>query len=258
MITNGPTANNQLVPQPPAPPGWGNDELAKFLDMTRSNVFASFVQTPQHYAKLLDVDSAFLCICKNLTDPPDFWAPLFLLKAHSSYRAAVGLAMAGQAPEAFMVMRGCLESALYGLYINRNKHAFEIWVKRNDSEEAKRAVRKEFTVAAMWKCLKSVDEKLQDEAQTLYERTIDLGRAPECCVTRHRTEDVKGRERNALPAHVPLGRSTNAAWHDEIDSAGRSHRTWDLSARPQRPLQRSWARRETEGLATGPLTNSGP
>lgn len=178
MITNGPTANNQLVPQPRAPPGWGNDELAKFLDMTRSNVFASFVQTPQHYAKLLDVDSAFLRICKNLTDPPDFWAPLFLLKAHSSYRAAVGLAMAGQAPEAFMVMRGCLESALYGLYINRNKHAFEIWVKRNDSEEAKRAVRKEFTVAAMWKCLKSVDEKLQDEAQTLYQRTIDLGAHP--------------------------------------------------------------------------------
>lgn len=178
MKTNAHPVPNQLVPQPPAPSGWGDDELAKFLDLARSNVYASFVQAPQHYATLLRVDSAFLLICTNLTNPPDFFAPLFLLRAHSSYRASVGLAMAGQAPESFMVMRGCLESALYGLYVNRTKNAFETWLKRHESVEAERAVRKEFTVANMWKCLKTEDEKLQKEAKILYDRTIDMGAHP--------------------------------------------------------------------------------
>lgn len=178
MTTNTPHADNQRVPQPLAPPGWGSDDLPRFLDLVRSNVYASFVQTPQSYQKLLDVDAAFLLICTNLTDPPDFFSPLFLLKAHSSYRAAVGLSMAGQAPEAFMVMRGCLESALYGLYVNKNEGAFETWLNRHESEEAKKAAKKEFTVANMWKCLRALDEGLQKQAATVYERTIDMGAHP--------------------------------------------------------------------------------
>jgi hypothetical protein len=124
------------------PQGWGQDELTKFHDNCRSSTFASFVQAPHHYKKLVEVESGFQLICKNLKDPPDKFAPFFLLKAHASFLSAATLAMAGGAPEAFMVMRGCIESALYGLYVNRNADSFEIWLRRHDDDDAKRRTRK--------------------------------------------------------------------------------------------------------------------
>ena len=160
------------------PTGWGEDNLSAFIDQARDNVFASFVKIHPHYDKLLTVDAAYLLIGENPLNPPDFFAPLFLLKAHSSFRAAVGLAMSGQSPEAFMVMRGCLESALYGLYINRNEDAFGVWIRRHEDDKARKRVRKEFTIARMWETLKSIDAKLQGETEALYEKTIDLGAHP--------------------------------------------------------------------------------
>jgi len=44
------------------PDGWGEDKLSAFLDLAWHNVFASFNQAPEHYAKLLRIDSAFLLI----------------------------------------------------------------------------------------------------------------------------------------------------------------------------------------------------
>src|SRR4051812_13780763 len=120
------------------PADWANDELSKFIDMASSNAFASFALLPVQYKKASAVDNALLLLCANLSDAGDWFAPLFALKSHSCYRAAVGLAMAGQSPEAFMVMRGALESALYGLYIHKNEAALEIWMKRNDGPEEKK------------------------------------------------------------------------------------------------------------------------
>jgi len=171
-------SSDELVPQRPAPTGWGSDNLTDFLDLTRSNQYASFVRIPAHYQKLADVDAAFVLICSNLNDPSDVFPPFFLLRAHSAFRAAVGLALAAQPPEAFMVMRGCLESALYGLYVARNPAMSEVWWAREDSEESRRAVKKEFTVANMWRCLKETDEKLQGQASLLYERSIGMGGHP--------------------------------------------------------------------------------
>lgn len=168
---------DRRVPQPPAPPEWGRDGLTSFFDLTRSNQYASFVHVPQ-YSKLAEVDEAFTLISSNLKDPPSVFAPFFLLRAHSSFRAAASLALASQPPEAFMVVRGCLESALYGLYVFKNPATSEIWWAREDSEAGKRDVKKEFTIGNMWKCLKDTDEKLQVQASILYERTISFGGHP--------------------------------------------------------------------------------
>lgn len=160
------------------PDGWGTDKLTEFFDMARGNTLASFVQMRSDYARLHEIDSAYLLIGENLLNPPDVFTPLFLLKTHSSYRAAAQLAMAGQSPEAFMVMRGCLESALYGLHIHCNNAALEIWKRRHEDAQARKHVRKEFTIARLWECLRAVDEDLQRRTQILYEKTIDFGAHP--------------------------------------------------------------------------------
>lgn len=160
------------------PVGWPDDELAKFLEIGQSNVVASFVQLPAKYLKCRQVDDALRLMCGNLSDAGDWFAPLFALKSHACYRAAAGLALAGQSPEAFMVMRGATESALYGLYIHVNNEALEIWTKRNDSEAAKKKMKATFTIANMWKCLGAADAKLCVTAQDLYEKTIELGGHP--------------------------------------------------------------------------------
>jgi hypothetical protein len=78
------------------------------------------------YDRLRRIDDAFLDFTDNLLNPQDPIAPLLMLQAHASYRAAVELAMTCQSAPAFMTMRGCIESSLYGFYFHRNPNTFEV------------------------------------------------------------------------------------------------------------------------------------
>jgi hypothetical protein len=86
--------------------------------------------------------------------------------------------MAGSIPEAFMVMRGSLESALYGLYIGRNPESMAVWASRHDGVEQRKLVRSTFTIAKMWTCLGAIDPVLRIAAEAVYDKTIDQGAHP--------------------------------------------------------------------------------
>src|SRR5207244_597525 len=122
--------------------------------------------------------AAFVTICDNLVDPPDFSAPFFLLLAHASYRAAACLALSTQSAPAFAIMRQCLEHSLYGLYIAQHPESFETWLKRNDDAAAKQKVKDEFTIGALRKVLKSIDPETHSVWSEMYEKTIDFGAHP--------------------------------------------------------------------------------
>jgi hypothetical protein len=160
------------------PAAWGDDPLSAFLDDASGNMLASFALLPDRCAKVRDVDGALTLLCKNLSDAGDWLTPMFVLKAHSAYRAAAGLAMAGQTPEAFALMRTALESALYGLYVHSTTGARGIWLDRSDGIAQKNMMKATFTMTKMWACLKAADEQLQGIAQALYDRTIELGAHP--------------------------------------------------------------------------------
>src|SRR5687767_4639291 len=132
------------------PPGWADDSLTAYFDHARRNSFASFVQAGDQYHRLAQIAEAFDLVRNNLHDPPDTNAPLFFFKTHASFMQAAYLAMTGSAAESFMVMRGCIESALYGLYINRHPASMAVWSARHDGEGERRRVRSEFTIANMW------------------------------------------------------------------------------------------------------------
>jgi len=160
------------------PKQWGTDQLSVFIDTARNNVFASYEHFNPLYRKLVDVEIAFRTIGENLLNPLDMSAPFFVLKAHSSFLGSAHLALAGQVPEAFMLMRGCLEAALYGLHVHKNKKAAEIWLHREDGPKEKQACRKDFTAGNVLKSLKATDSAVYEKANTAYEKTIDFGAHP--------------------------------------------------------------------------------
>ena len=177
------------------PHGWGDDRLAAFLNLASDNVLGTFAQLRDEYDRLRRIDDAFVDFTDNLLNPRDPIAPLLMLQAHASYRAAAELAMTCQSAPAFMAMRGCVESSLYGLYFHRNPNTFEVWARRHDNDAARQAVRAEFTIRRLKDCLAAVDAATTNAVADLYEKTIDFGAHPNVAALAgaFRTEDNEQR-----------------------------------------------------------------
>lgn len=160
------------------PPRWGDDRLSSFVDQAFKNSLASFVQKHARFAVLERVDQNFLRIGENLINPPDLFGALLLLRAHSAFRGACRLSMSGQVPDAFPILRACLEYSLYALHINTTPALGEVWLRRHDDAASLRRVRQEFTNAAVMATLRNRDANLFPIIDQLYERSIDFGAHP--------------------------------------------------------------------------------
>jgi hypothetical protein len=160
------------------PPAWKNDSLSDFLGNAFSNILATFVHKRERYGHLAEIDSAFYELVRNLSNPKDLLAAFFMPRSHSAFRAACGLAMSGQAAESFVVLRSCLECALYALHINKNPTLAEIWLRRHDDAQSLKRCKSEFAHTNVIKTLENTDKKLHKIIQELYERTIDFGAHP--------------------------------------------------------------------------------
>jgi hypothetical protein len=163
---------------PPPPPGWGGDRLTEFHCAALLNSYATYVQMRPAANQLIDVDGAFHKAAENLRNPPDVLGAMLLLRSHSAYRAATRLAMSGEAPETFPLLRACLEYALYAVHINRNPGYGEIWMRRHQDEAARKNVRKAFQHADVMNTLKVADAILASQVAALYERCVDFGAHP--------------------------------------------------------------------------------
>jgi hypothetical protein len=160
------------------PPAWGEDDLTKFFDSALRNSWATFANFRSEYGRLSGVDQALHKLIGNLNFTGEWFVGFFLLRVHSTFRAATSLAMSGQVPEAYVLLRSCLENALYGFYIFRNPSAQAIWLGRHDSEKAKKKVRTEFTIRNLINTFATSDARGAKVVETLYERTIDMGAHP--------------------------------------------------------------------------------
>lgn len=157
------------------PPGWGHDNLSEFIEMARRNTFATFVQARPVWDRLNMIDSLFRRTIDAMNNSRAWFAGFFLLRSHASYLGGVRISVSGQLPEAYMVLRGCLESALYGLFIHENPGLRQVWLRRHESEEAKNRVKAEFRIGPMLDLLDARDVATGRPARELYERTINYG-----------------------------------------------------------------------------------
>jgi hypothetical protein len=181
--------------------------------MASDNVLATYAQNRTEYDTIQEIDAAYVTFMDTLLNPDDPVAPLFVLQAHAAYRAAAGLAMSCQSSPAFMVMRGCLESSLYGLYFNRRFETFEMWTKRHDDDEARRRVKNEFKISRLKECLGEIDPQTNEVVGRLYEKTIDFGAHPNVAALAGAFRATRGEGRQQfkilyLSTHPPTIRGT--------------------------------------------------
>ncbi|WP_022667997.1 hypothetical protein [Desulfospira joergensenii] len=160
------------------PPGWGNDSLSKYLEQAYKNTLASFVNLRTEYQVLHDIVNSFGKIIDHIQKTEDLYYSFFIMRVQCSFMGSISLALAGQTFETYLVLRGCLEVSLYGLYISQSPKRLQIWLNREKNEEKKERCKKTFSAYNTLECLRKIDNETFCIAQKLYDLTIDLGAHP--------------------------------------------------------------------------------
>jgi len=160
------------------PNDWGKDSLTEFIDAANQNTYSISVHYKNWFNTFRRIDSLFLKFTQNSINLPNFYEPFFLIRAHSSYRAAIRLATSGQISEAFSLLRGCLEYALYGFYFSKHPAEIQTWINRDENEAGKKKARKNLATGTMIYHLTQNDKFIGEIVRHLYEITIDVGAHP--------------------------------------------------------------------------------
>jgi hypothetical protein len=163
---------------PKLPPFWGSDKLTKYLDTAQHNTIATCNNLPGVFRRLRDINEAFSLITENLDYTREWFPAFFLFRAHSTYLAAVRLATSGQSPEAYMILRGCLENSLYGFCIYAKPELADVWLRREENQGSKRRFDKHFKIGQIKPVLEQSDPHLAKAVQEFYDRTIAFGAHP--------------------------------------------------------------------------------
>ena len=127
--------------------GESGTDLRAFILQANENIAARIQGYSSEFEVLSDIDGLYSNLAANFINLEDPISGMFFLRAHSSYRGGIRLSLSGQLPEAFMVFRGCLENALYGLYLHKNYEKQRVWLRRHDDEESLKKARREFLIS---------------------------------------------------------------------------------------------------------------
>lgn len=162
----------------PLPPGWGHDELTRFLSDAITNILATFVHKPEKFALLSRIDKVFRRAGAGLDNDPNFIPAVFLHRAHNAFLGAVRMAASGQIPETFPLIRSSIEYALYAHHIALDSKRGVVWFSRHDGAAEMKACRGEFSYRNVLQSLEKAHPTLGPQVNEVYERTIDFGAHP--------------------------------------------------------------------------------
>jgi hypothetical protein len=157
---------------------WGGDDLTHFLDVVHSNQIGNFARFPEPYAIMRRVNDCYVRAGNDLVDPrPMMTGPMFH-RSQYAYKTAVGMTLAGQVVESFVIGRSCLEYAGYALAIFDNPELEDVFLKRHFDESSKKQQRGKFQIGELTKVISKYDEKLSDIFNEVYQCSIDFGGHP--------------------------------------------------------------------------------
>ena len=169
------------------PDSWGKDPLSGFIESAHQNIIATFQKFRESsiLAAVCEIDNLFHLATTIKYGQDERLLPNFVGRCHCTYLGAIRLSTSGQVVEAYMVIRGCLENALYALYIDNDPVKDEeppdrtvTWLNRGKDKESTKKCRNMFTYGTVRNNLIEQDEILGQEASLLYDRTIDYGAHP--------------------------------------------------------------------------------
>jgi hypothetical protein len=127
------------------------------------------------FVEFLDrIDGLFRRLTGKWSGGRDPLSGMLFMNAHASFLAAVRVAFSAQSPPTHMVLRGALESALYGLIASRSEENREIWLNREKDQDRCRQL---YTARNAIRLLKG-DPGLFHLLGEGYGLAIDLGAHP--------------------------------------------------------------------------------
>jgi hypothetical protein len=172
----------KLPPTPPQkngqPPGWGDDELSKFLEAAHQNQHATFFRKRSAMAMLVAIDAEFAKVSKVWLNPPSEIAAMLFLRCHAAFRTAAGLAMAGQAAETYVQCRAMLEYGAYAVHIHRDPALGKVWLDRHQDPVSMEAQKNAFSHRKVVASVTAANQHAGKRFEEMYQRTIDFGGHP--------------------------------------------------------------------------------
>lgn len=165
------------------PPQWGKDELSVFLQNTDYNSRINSARFPGVFSLLQDIYSILHNVQEIIeTDKEKKIIPKILIyRHHSSILAAIRLALSGQPPESFSILRTAIEQVWYALHIARDPNPPErqdIWRNRNNDDFSISHCKTEFSIKNVLLTHEKFDHSTSKHLHDLYENTIDFGAHP--------------------------------------------------------------------------------
>jgi hypothetical protein len=175
------TVTNTAPPPAPKgvlPPGWGDDELTKFLQAARENQNATFFRKRNETGLLIAIDAEFAKVSAGWLNPASEILAMLFLRCHAAFRTTSGLAMSGQAVEAFVQCRAMLEYAAYAVHIHANPSLGMVWLDRHQSAVGMTASKNEFKHVDVAASVTKANMHAGKRFEEMYQKTIDLGGHP--------------------------------------------------------------------------------
>lgn len=161
------------------PNSWGLSDLTLFLDHIRSNQLTSFVHLRTKISAIEKIDEAFKRRAENASNlRGQFLAPAMILRAHSAFRGAFALALAGFGVETFALIRCVLENVGYALLMARDSELESLWISRHSNPDGIKKIARTFTSQTIRKEIEKSDPEEATRFEQFYQRSIDFGAHP--------------------------------------------------------------------------------
>lgn len=157
---------------------WSTNDLMQFLEMVHQNQQGNCERFPEAYNLIQRVDNCFVVAAENLVNPKPVTTGILFLRSQYAYKAAAGMALAGQVIEAFPMMRLCLESAGYALAIFAEPTKERVFLDRHVNDASMRAQKQNFNIPKIIPVISGFDAELAQIFKGFYDRTIELGAHP--------------------------------------------------------------------------------
>lgn len=129
-------------------------------------------------AKINEINSIFDKSFSLFNSGDSALISFFLHRSRSLFLSSVRIGGGGQSPDVYPLLRTMLECALYAWYINQEPSRINIWFERIRNTDARKRMRKEFTLAAILNELEKVDAAMFKVVKETYEFHIDFGAHP--------------------------------------------------------------------------------
>lgn len=149
-------------------------DITRFLQAAVENEHEILAREPEMVGYLEEIHDLFRGLAgKHLSGDP--LCVFLLMNAHASFLSAVRIALSGQSPPVFMVLRGCIEKALFALIARSDESTKMVWLER---EKDRQKCRSTFTARKGLAILRTLDPNLATYVDSCYEASIEFGAHP--------------------------------------------------------------------------------